>query len=140
MCKLLFIDDDYASHVYHREMAESAGFHSDKLIFFFDVNAALEHMRVLFTDNKSEDWPNYIFVDLNMPEKSGYDFLDELKEEYDADIIPPIYLVSTTKNQEDVNKVEQEPLIKGFRTKFLEEDFFETLLTKPETLDSDPPT
>lgn len=139
MSKLLFIDDDYASHVYHREMAESAGFHKESLFFFFEVNKAVKYMKSIFADSKSNAWPSYIFVDLNMPEKSGYDFLDDLKAEFAHDIIPPIYLVSTTKNQNDVTKVENEPLIKGFRLKFLEQEFFESLLTCQEPIVSDPP-
>ncbi len=138
MSKLLFIDDDYASHVYHREMAESAGFHKENLVFFFEVNEAVEHMKAIFADSDSKKWPDFIFVDLNMPEKSGFDFLDDLKAEFAHDIIPPIYIVSTTKNEGDVNKVEQEPLIKGFRTKFLEQDFFESLLNDQDKIVSNP--
>jgi len=63
MVNLIFIDDDFASHVYHREMAESAGFNKDDLTFFFDADEAIKHLKKILAE-LNEKWPNYIFVDL----------------------------------------------------------------------------
>jgi len=52
-----------------------------------------------------------------------------MKLEFPPEKIPPVYLVSTTKNSLDVEKVKNEPLIKGFEIKFLEQDFFQDLLS-----------
>lgn len=128
MFNLIFIDDDYASHVYHREMAESAGFNTANLTFFFDADEAIIQLKSIYHNQSVDKWPSYIFVDLNMPGKSGYDFVDELKLTFPLENIPPIFVVSTTKNSYDVEKVKKEPMIKGFETKFLDQDFFRALL------------
>lgn len=127
MTKLYFIDDDEASHIYHSLMAVEAGFREEEMKKFYNADDAIAALKSSLTANDSTNWPHYIFVDINMPIKSGYDFIAEVEGILPADRIPFIYFVSSTKNPADIEKVKSLPLIKGFETKFLEKDFFDKI-------------
>lgn len=128
--KLYFIDDDEAPHIYHRLMAIEAGYHEDQIERFFEVDKAITKIKSMIGSDDQSEWPDFIFVDINMPHKSGYDFVDEMKQIVPADIMPSIYFVSSSKNPNDIEKVKSMDLIKGFETKFLEPEFFMALGTK----------
>ncbi len=123
---LYFIDDDDAAHTYHKLMAEEAGFDSTCLISFYNVDSAITDLKDRMEKN-DPDWPIYVFIDLNMPIKSGFDFVDEIKEIVPSEKMPFIYLVSSSKNPMDVDRAREYNIIKGFETKFLEIDFFESI-------------
>lgn len=127
MTKLYFIDDDEASHIYHRLMAVDAGFTEVEMKSFYNVDDAIATLKSSLSSNDSINWPQYIFVDINMPIKSGYDFIAEVESILPVDRIPLIYFVSSTKNPTDIEKVKSIPLIKGFETKFLEREFFDNI-------------
>lgn len=126
---LYFIDDDDAAHTYHKLMAEEAGFATDHLISFYNVDSAIDHLKSLQNSNSYDYWPSYVFIDLNMPIKSGFDFVDEIESVIDSEKLPDIFLVSSSKNPMDVDKASTYSIIKGFETKFLELDFFTNLLS-----------
>ncbi len=125
--KLMFIDDDSSSHLYHNIMATDAGFDGDKLLFFLEVDEAISHLQALKENQKLDEWPNYIFVDINMPFKTGYDFVEEYQDICPTDQKSKIYFVSSTKNPADIEKVRSISIINGFRTKFLDRSYFENI-------------
>ena len=127
MNKIMLIDDDLAAHVYHKAMIELAGLDKEKVISCYEVDEAIQYLNEAIVNNLEDNWPAYIFVDLNMPIKSGYDFIEEYKSLPRLFPHPHIYFVSSTKNPTDIQKVNKIEMIKGFETKFLEKDFFKTL-------------
>lgn len=128
--KLYFIDDDEAPHIYHRLMAMEAGYREEQIERFYEVDKAISKIKSIINAEDRSQWPNFIFVDINMPHKSGYDFVDEIKDIVPADIMPQIYFVSSSKNPNDIEKIKGIKLIKGFETKFLEPEFFLALKDK----------
>ena len=127
---LFFIDDDDAAHTYHKLMAEEAGYTPDQLISFYNVDSAIEELEGMIISKNYEHWPNYVFIDLNMPIKSGFDFVDEIESILSSEKLPDIFLVSSSKNPKDVERANKYSIIKGFETKFLELDFFISLINK----------
>ncbi len=125
---VMLVDDDDAAHTYHRIMMKEAGWHDERIISKYNVDEAIEYIGKQLEQPVQEKWPKFIFVDLNMPAKSGYDFIDFMKTIDTHFSFPDIYFVSSTKNPKDIEKVAQIPEIKGFKTKFLEKEFFESLL------------
>lgn len=69
--------------------------------------------------SESNDFPDVILVDINMPEMSGFSFLEKLTqlEKYGAIKNTQIYLISSSISQSDINKAEEQPICKGFISK-----------------------
>lgn len=125
--KLMLIDDDEAAHIYHMAMLEIAGFDLANVHTYYTVDDAIKDLSIINSDYSAAFRPDYIFVDINMPIKSGYEFVDEYLE-LELDIHPQIYFVSTSLADHDLLKISRLPIIKGYETKFLDTEFFKNLL------------
>ena len=68
---------------------------------------------------ESTDFPDVILVDINMPEMSGFSFLEKLAqlENYAGIKNSQIFLISSSISQSDINKAEEQPICKGFISK-----------------------
>ena len=125
---IFLLDDDEAAHVYHKISIVEAGIDPSGVKSFFGVDEAIEYLAQIYDNKELEKWPDYIFIDLNMPIKSGYDFIETFEANYLDFPVPNLYLVSSTKNPFDIEKARKMPILKGFESKFLEKEFFESLL------------
>ena len=65
----MLIDDDNAAHTYHRIMIEGAGINLSDVESFYDVESAISSLEKHINQGETDGWPDYIFVDLNMPIK-----------------------------------------------------------------------
>ena len=133
MKNIWLIDDDQAAHVYHTIMIRNAGLDLSRVHSFYGVDEAMERVMDLNQRCDHDEWPDYIFLDINMPVKTGYDFIDEISAVPLRYPFPEIHFVSSTKNPEDIHKFEQLDQVVGFETKFLEVEFFEDLLKKSQS-------
>ena len=89
------------------------------VISFFSANEALTYYKnqILLPKNEQE-LPELIFLDLNMPEKSGWDFLDEFEQEIIPHIkAPQIAILSSTVDPKDSEKASYNPYITAFINK-----------------------
>ncbi|MFC4874638.1 response regulator [Negadavirga shengliensis] len=59
--------------------------------------------------------PNYLFVDLVMPQMTGWDFLERLGE---ANINSEVYILSGSVDEMDYDKVANYKTVRKFLTKF----------------------
>jgi CheY-like chemotaxis protein len=58
--------------------------------------------------------PHFLFLDLNMPEMNGWDFLDHFRpENHEAQI----YILSSSVDERDINKASQYDLVKDYLSK-----------------------
>ncbi len=127
--KIVLVDDDNAAHIYHKLMLKEVGVPDDNVKSFYTVDNVLDYLQSLITAKDCKAWPNYIFIDINMPLKTGFDFVEEYQElNYDCKD-PKIYFVSNTTSPMDVKKVAKMELVVALERKFLGKDFFATLLT-----------
>ncbi len=125
MPMLFFIDDDAAAHTFHKIMAKKAEYKDQDLHCFMSVDEAMNCINAIIESGDFTSWPSHIFIDLNMPLKTGYDFVAEFEAVLPAaDQTPELYFVSSSKNPVDIEKVAKLDLIKGFETKFLQKEFF----------------
>jgi CheY-like chemotaxis protein len=58
--------------------------------------------------------PNYLFLDLNMPEMTGWDFLDIFKPE---NIEPEVYILSSSVDERDISKASSYSVVKDYLSK-----------------------
>ena len=74
--------------------------------------------------NKTIELPNLVFLDLNMPVLSGWDFLDIVEQEslfgkFEVEVV----IVTSSIDQEDRDKAKTYPCVKHYLTKPVNIDF-----------------
>lgn len=124
---VMLVDDDEASHIIHRINMEDAGLNLDKVSSFYNVDEAISSLQSMIKNNEGNNWPDYILLDINMPKKTGYDFIDEFEQMKLDFEIPTIYFVSSSVNPNDVTRAKEIELIQGFKSKFMDKEFFKSL-------------
>lgn len=88
----MFIDDDQATNTLHTVVARSVNF-ADDLCTHTSATEALEELR----RTPSEEFPSYLFVDVNMPQMDGHQFMQSLKkmDGYDEQRTQVIFLTGS---------------------------------------------
>lgn len=124
---ILLIDDDKAAHILHKIAIEDAGYDMEKVKSFFGVDMAMAYLKTIVQKQDKSAWPEYIFLDINMPMKTGYDFINEFSLLKNKFGIPKIYLVSSSDNPTDIRKANEIELIYSFKTKFMDKEFLSTI-------------
>ena len=121
--QIVFIDDDEQLVARYKQTLKKKSLGNRFLHF---LNGA-EGIRFL-KNTKKESLPDYILLDLYMPEMDGFEFLekfDKLKSIRDK---IEIYVCSSSKNKEDRDEVMHYPFVSAFLEKPLSDEFLEMLL------------
>lgn len=93
--KIWLIDDDSLTNMLNK-MLILEHFPSSEIQDFEVAEDAV----ALLKDRKN--WPNVIFLDINMPVMNGWDFLDEIKGMFlPGDTIPKIHMLTSSISPED---------------------------------------
>jgi CheY-like chemotaxis protein len=109
--------DDGEIDLYLTEKVLSKYNFAKEVIVFRSAKPALEYLRSL---QKQEQFPNYIFLDIRMPDMSGFDFLDEyiqIPEEMRGQC--NVVMLSTSELDEDVAFVKKYPVVRKYFRKHL---------------------
>jgi len=84
---------------------------------FTDPKEALGWIQEVYS-HKTDDLETILFLDINMPEISGWEFLDEFS------LFPgslhaqfKIFILSSSIDPEDIAKAEKHPMVQGFYSK-----------------------
>ena len=111
--KILLIDDDKVTNLLNKKLIEQASEPID-VKTVGSVSEAIDFLRA----NISNWIPDVIFVDIFMPIKSGWDFLDEFQKEfkYQSTTIK-LYMLSSSTDDDDIFKAQEHFLVKDYITK-----------------------
>jgi CheY-like chemotaxis protein len=122
--KVLLIDDDDIFNFVHKRIIENVD--SDiEVVVHNSCPKALDYLA-----NCGDSFPDFIFLDINMPEMNGFEFLDstsQLSQEIREKL--KVFFVSSTLNDADVQKAHTYPMVIGFQDKPLNEAVITKLLT-----------
>jgi len=125
MSKLIIIDDDPIHHKIVQYMLTKNEL-SKETTYTFDGKLVLDYLEENRT--KITALPDYIFLDLYMPENSGWDFLNRFQEIYKTlkkEI--KVYVVSSSIFQMDINRSKSYPFVTSYITKPLIKSVFENI-------------
>lgn len=95
--QVLIVDDDAAVLFLHKLMIEESGF-SDNIESFRRAEHALLHLK----KRKNKDPECVIFLDINLPGMSGWDFLNKLE---DPGFDDKIYVVMVTSSMDNTDQI-----------------------------------
>lgn len=125
---VVLIDDNSSSNYYHKIIMEECGYDMDKVVEFSSSKAAKVYLDELSLEKEIEHKRIVILLDINMPITNGWQFLSSL-EGLDILDICEIYLVSNSRHPKDIQRAEENILVKGLFEKHLDESFFQSLLS-----------
>ena len=120
---IMLIDDNQADNMIHRRILQKMNV-AKNIVDFLHAEDALVFLKS--PDGKDID---LIFLDINMPQMNGFEFLDEFKKlNNDSNELPAVIMLSTLNPNWDEDVSRNYPLIKHFFTKPLTEKFVTSIL------------
>lgn len=129
---ILLIDDDEPTNYYNTLIIEETGC-ADHVQAVQSGKKALEYLANSENFPKQIDkfpTPDLIFLDINMPAMTGWEFLDRYKKLKKGDAMPVLVMLSTSLFPEDVLKAREIPEISGFESKPLTPAVINKILRK----------
>lgn len=122
--KILLIDDDQVTNFFNRKLIEQ----SDAPIEVKTVSSVSDAITFL-RENKSYWFPDVIFVDIFMPIKSGWDFLEEFQQEFETNATTiKLYMLSSSNHNDDIKKAKNHYLVKDYISKPLSSNMLGDIL------------
>lgn len=91
--------------------------------------SSVEALNYLKEAIRQQETPDFIFLDINMPEINGFELLDQLKELYPAETDAlQVYMLTSSLDERDVLRSEGYAAIKGYYSKPLTKDIIQSLI------------
>lgn len=124
---IFFIDDDYPTNYFHELVANESEVVKE-VRCFLSPKKALQYF-IDVKDGKELRMPNLIFLDINMPEINGYEFLEMLKSQ-ELPHVPTVVMLSTSLNPKDREVFEANEMVIDFINKPLTKEYLKSILKK----------
>ena len=122
--KIVFIDDDTELIGIYNSILERKKL-SDYLVHFENARDGLDYLKGI---DQNEDLPDYILLDLYMPEMNGFKFLEYFEKMRRIKDSIEIYVCTSSRKKDDRNKVMKYPFVSAYLEKPLPSDFLELLI------------
>ena len=119
MRTILLIDDDQIFNFISSEMILETD-PDIRIITYLSSPEALQYLRDLL--NRQQPLPDILFLDIRMPEMTGFELLDKLLKEYPLEAIKKmrIFMLTSSLDENDNQKAANNPLIEGYLGKPLD--------------------
>ena len=121
---VMIIDDNNIDVFITTQVLKNANFATNTVTF----NCALEAFKYISNTEDETVLPEIIFLDLNLDGISGFDFLElyQTLPTYKKEKIS-VYMVSSTIDPKDLEKINQNINLKGFCEKYITKEFLNSI-------------
>ncbi len=116
MLTIVLIDDDPISTFVTEKLISKNVSEPCK---FFKFQSAKEALKNIYSIQ-----PNYLFLDLNMPEMNGWDFLDSFNSSENG---AEIYILSSSVDDRDISKARKYSIVKDYLSKPLIKSYIKSI-------------
>jgi CheY-like chemotaxis protein len=114
MCKLVVIDDNPTDHYIMQRLLHN-NYNCEQATYTYDGRLVLEYLE---QNKETDSLPDVIFLDLDMPELTGWEFLDELESfNSDARKNVQVHIMSSSIRSADVFHSKKYACVNSFMTK-----------------------
>ena len=123
--QVLLVDDNEIDNFINERIISSSGF-SANVTVKFSADAALEYLKEVANDPGRI--PNVIFLDLNMPVKDGFGFLEDYNNIDDAvKAKAKVIVLSSSISPDDINRASVNPHVYKYLNKPLSEKYLDSI-------------
>jgi CheY-like chemotaxis protein len=116
MVRIVLIDDDPISTFVTEKLISKNIKVPHKIFKFQSATKALNDLETID--------PNYLFLDLNMPEMTGWDFLEVFKPQQ---VTPEVYILSSSVDERDIVKANGYSIVKQYLSKPLVKKYIQMI-------------
>jgi len=124
--KVLLIDDDKINNFLNKSVIGKHCGEECQVSEFINPEEAYDFIKSCMLDNK-ENKPDVIFLDINMPEMSGFELLEKMKEENVSLPETRIYILSSSLDPNDIEKSKSFDAVTDFISKPLDQQKIELI-------------
>ncbi|NJX14366.1 response regulator [Tamlana crocina] len=116
MSKIAIIDDNLLFRKVTNKLLQNVGYHVNDILMFENGKQAYDY--IFENINDSEQLPETIFLDLNMPIVDGWSFLQLLQNlNKNHNYHPPVFIITSSVDSKDRKKAKSIEDIKGYLVK-----------------------
>ena len=109
---IYLIDDDDIQNTINVRIIEIVAPEREVRVFK-NAKRALEALQVV-KERENEKEPIFLLLDLNMPQMNGWEFLNHFEDRQNP---WPVYILTSSINEEDKNRANNYPSVVGFLSK-----------------------
>src|SRR5471030_2561793 len=115
MCKLVVIDDNPTDHYIMQRLLHN-NFNCEQATYTYDGRLVLDYLKE--NNDTDHSMPDVIFLDLDMPQLTGWEFLDELENLHLAkENNVQVHIMSSSIRSADVFHSKKYACVNSFMTK-----------------------
>ncbi len=129
--RILCVDDDPITLMLCKKVIQKSNFSKEIATAINGENALNYFDNLINTEATSNNYPQLIFLDLNMPVMNGWEFLDVFcKNQYlNKFSETKVIVLSSTIDPDDIQKSKQYPMVIEFLSKPITTEILEILKT-----------
>ncbi len=121
---VVLIEDDQAMNYYHQRLFVKQNF-ADEVLSYHSAVEALDGIK-----NLQQVARLYIFLDLNMPQMNGWQFIEELENiKFDTNTQIKLFVLSSSVNPNDMIKAKQNLSVTDYLSKPLSIETITNIIT-----------